>query len=410
MNALEQIGPITLGVDSLFQERLTSGFSYGQKITFNAPLEFIEFIDTPIDIISFNQIDQEFHVDCLEFPKGWDWGYRLIAGWESCDSCISVDVSWEHNFFQSKVDSTAHFTLQSFTDFGPVSMGDNIIFQPGYFIPMGSYITTSWNALYSNLYLPFSLPPNFIVESEEQLFGVSEFVSGQWTTTYDILKGRISRTFSVSEHFCFKPYLEGQIHWTREDINSLLSIQQNDDVNVFDADAPFSFSSQSKTTQSYLGAGLDLGFEALFDLGCGLYLYGLFDTALLISTTKVTYSEKTNAIQYIMQETASGVEVENSLEFTEKIHTTKQLLHWGIGVEWNHCYGSRMGVKVHAGWEVHKYINHYFIPKYWVEANTDIITNSFDPQDIRPTQFPNNKAPVGDLAFSGFVLGLSFFF
>lgn len=283
----------------------------------------------------------------------WDSGFRIALGYSFPCDCWELSLDWTHY----RTDANRSINVAS----------DN---------------TT--NDIFIN-------PPFLDSISYFQAFNTSGIttssLSGSWTLQFNQVDLTFARNFQVGPCVYLRPHLDITTLVIQQKMNSSLSVETQNHT-VTDA---------SNLKCEFKGVGIGTGLDSIYELSCGLgiygnwriaCLYGTFDqTHYLLEVETTTSSAPRNTAVYDLQDSLTALRVVNDL---------------GIGLSWITRYNCDRNIFFFkAGWEHHTYFG----------QNMFLNIERRDSDAQQTLGFIKNAQGVrGDLYLYGFIfsIGLGF--
>lgn len=327
-------------IDSLYWTACARGLMYGSETRHS-------------EIVASNTFS-DFDIKIKNPHHKWDVGYRLGLGYRPHCECFDVAVYWI-NFENT---AAGHFDVPC--------------------IDGGHWFTPAWGII-------SPLLGGNTVNGENPL----NCASAHWKLRLNLIDVVIGRPFCVNSCLSLRPYIgaRGAIF----DQRYLLDYRAS--LNGSIEDTP-GVQEKFKLKTKFEGAGLRLGMETQYDIGCGFAIYGDLAGSLLWGREKIsTYStrrsppsdQEFHLADFLLAEEECGC-----LAITDA----------AIGIRWSQCCFNKI-FTLELGWEHHFFFNTSKFEKTVFNGSNPIgfpVVNRY-PQDIHD-----------DLSIQGLVSNLRVYF
>ncbi len=168
--------------------------------------------------------------------------------------------------------------------------------------------------------------------------GVSS-LSAKWNANINNLDVDVARTINIGESFYLRPHIGFRACWLNQKytIDSIISVEVDPAVN----DDLF-----TKFKEDFQGYGVEGGFWADWNLGCGLSLLGHVGGSILYSNFKIHRNIVATRI------TDTGDIDEFNAHSHDHFESASPTFDYFIGLEYTNCLWN-MEYRAHIGWEQH---------------------------------------------------------
>lgn len=155
----------------------------------------------------------------------------------------------------------------------------------------------------------------------------------------------LGREFGLSECFSMRPYAGLKYLQIKQKLHGKAVSTTNEAMNGF---------IHSNDHTRYFGLGIQAGFDAQWQLGCGYAIYSNFGGGIVYGRAH------TNMKTVSQLKDVNGQSANKSV----KEHCTQRVarpnLDFALGLSWNYCFWECYIVSLKAGWEYHHYFNQNF--------------------------------------------------
>lgn len=280
----------------------------------------------------------------------WNVGFRLGVGYSLPCDCWGIAVNWTH------FDSHTHHTFEeSFVVPGVTGLVG------------GRFLTPAYGRVDFN--------------TDVDLDGIDS-TEARWKLHLDLVDVELGRPVCISQCLTLRPHIGIRAAW----------IKQSYDIEyhaISDA-AVETLLSEVDLKCDYEGVGLRGGLDTIWDLGCGISLYGSAAASVLWGHFNVK-----SETFYTFPVGTAFFDVEQKDDFCACRAATDA----AIGLRWRSCFcGDSMALTLNVGWEHHLFFNQNQFEDF-VVLDGDA---TFEPTigEVKNPQYHR-----GNLCLSGVVIG-----
>lgn len=279
----------------------------------------------------------------------WNVGFRLGVGYVLPCDCWGIAVNWTH------FDSHTHHTFEE------------------------SFVTPTTGLTGGSFLTPAFGRTDFNVSDDT---GIDE-TEARWKLHLDLVDVELGRPVCISQCLTLRPHIGIRAAWVKQSFDI--------EYDTISTDAISSLLSEVDLKCDYEGVGLRGGLDTIWDLGCGMSLYGSAAASVLWGHFNV----KSETFYNDPENLGAFFDVEQKDDFCG----CRAVTDAAIGLRWRSCFcGDSVALTVNVGWEHHLFFNQNQFEDFVVLD--DDSTFEADIGEIKNPQFHR-----GDLCLSGVVIG-----
>jgi len=167
-------------------------------------------------------------------------------------------------------------------------------------------------------------------------------IDGEWKVTLDMVDLELGRAFWNSKRLSLRPSAGLRFASIGQD----LTLEQRGGSFAQDA-----FNNKVKIDNDYKGAGIRMGLDSLWHLGCGFGIYGKGCGSILYGRFELDHDEENRLA-------SSPYSKQKVLETEARYHASRGILDLALGVQWAaHFCECKYGIAASLGWEHHLFFH-----------------------------------------------------
>lgn len=280
----------------------------------------------------------------------WDVGVRVGLGYHFACECYDAAVYWTH------FDTDAHGHWGDCSDFN-------------------RWFTPAWSGVDTH---------GLLGGNRDNGTNPVSHASAHWKLRLNLLDAEIGRSFCVNSCLSLRPYVG--VRGAFIDQNYKLEYVSSRDVSGQEVCSP---TDEFHLKSDFEGAGIRIGMDTDYNLGCGVSLFGDLAASLLWGETEVKTKEK-----YTFGVFPGSTDV-IFMSQKDRDCGSRAITDASLGLRWQQCCCNKV-ITLEFAWEHHFFFNNNDFEKF----------TNFDAETTASAAIATDRYPQvihGDLSVQGFV-------